>query len=316
MTTPGPASSGPQPGMGRLIGALSSVACGLLACVCMALMWVLDKQLFPVRPDGIGGLFEAILFSPLAIGFVGLSAVAIFVGMAMLVIRPSLLAAAGLVLGIVPWVGLYYSPAGQEYAKARRIDTAQNAQVFANEKELTEFVRAMNSTTPVSLVISDPGYPITCFAKPKQTTGGKQTLWGECHVLELHGEVLIDPVAPSALTLHAVLEDSLHPGARPPPDTDVSRAPTSRLSLSAGGDLVTDKTAGALHGSGVSATVDQVFGTGIRGRSVQIGDATFHWVASQGGSGRIADASFTFDLDSYEQRPAITYVLKLKVAWH
>ena len=270
MTSSGPESIGPRPKIGGLIGALSSVALGLLACVCMALMWVIDKTLFPVRPDGIGGLFEAILFSPLALGFVGISAAAILVGMATLVIRPSLLAAAGLLLGAAPWVGLYYSPVGQQYVKSNRIEARQNAQVLQAKKEFTEFRRVINSGTPVSLVISDPGYPITCFAKPKQVGQGNQALWGECHILELHGAILIDPAAPSALTLRVVLEDSLRPGTRPPPDPGVSRVPISRGSMTAHGDLVTDNAVGALRGQSIGGTIDQVFGAGIKDRSLQI----------------------------------------------
>ena len=313
-TTSGPASSGSKFKIGGLIGALSSVALGLLACVCMALMWGIDKTLFPVRPDGIGSLFEAILFSPLALGFVGFSAAAILAAVATLVIRPSLLAAAGLILGAAPWVGLYYSPVGQQYATSKRVEAAQNAQILQTQKEFAEFRRVINSPTPVSLVISDPDYPSTCFAKPKQVDQRKQTLWAECHISELHGEILIDPAAPSALTLRVVLEDSLRPGTRPPPDTDVSRAPPSRLSITARGDLVTDNTVGTLRGQGISGTIDQVFGPGVKDRTVQINDATFEWIGSQNGPGRMADANFTFDLQPYEQRPAITYALKLKVA--
>lgn len=279
-------------------------------------MWMIDKTLFPVRLDGIGSLFEAILFSPLALGFVGFSAAAILVGMSTLVIRPSLLAAAGLIAGAAPWVGLYYSPVGQEYAKSKRVEAARNMQVFQTKKELNEFLRMINSTTPVSLVISNPDYRNTCFVKPKQVDQGKQTLWGECHILELHGAILIDPAAPAALTLRVVLEDSLHPGARPPPDTDVSRARTSRLSMTASGDLVTDRTVGGVRGNSISGKIDQVFGAGIKDRSVQINDATFTWIGTQDGPDRIADANLAFDVEPYEQRPAIRYALKLRLAWH
>jgi hypothetical protein len=298
-----------------LLAALSSVALGLFSCCCMVLMSVIDKKLFPVRPDGIGSLFEAIVFSPLAVGFVGFSAAAILVGMLTLLMRPSFLAVAGIILGAAPWVGFYYSPVGQEYVKSKQLEAAQNAQVLQTRKELAEFLRMINSPAPVSLVISNPGYPNTCFAKPTQVDATKQTLWGECHVLELHGEILVDPAAPSSLTLRVTLEDSLHTADSSQRRADVVRVPTSRLSMIFHGDLVTDKTVGALRGHSIKGSIDQVFAADMKDRSVQVDDARFKWIGSQDGPDRVADADFTFDLEPYEQRPAITYALRLRVAW-
>jgi hypothetical protein len=310
-TASGAESSGRKP----KTGAIFSIAFGLVACFCMFWMWAIDKTAFPVRQQEIGSLFEAIILSPLAIGFVGCSAAAILVGIGTLVIRPSLLAIAGIALGAASWFGWYYAPAGQAFSKATQIEARQNAQVLQTRKELTEMLRIINSNAPVSLVLSNPDYRNTCLAKPKEANEVKPTLWAECSILESRGEILIDPAAPSALTLQVTLEDDVHTVGKSQATTDVPRAPKSRLSMIFRGDLVADKSAVAIHGQSISGNVDQSFGTGIKNRSVQVNDATFAWIGSHDGPDRIADADFIFDLEPTEQRPAIQYRTRLKVAF-
>jgi len=319
-TAPDPKARETKPKVGGLIGALSSIAFGLLACLCMALMWIIDKTLFPVRIDGIGGLFEAILIAPLALGFVGFSAAAVLVGFSTLLIRPSLTAVAATILGAVPWVGLYYSPMGQEYIKTEQLQTARSAAasaaVLRTQKELSEILRTINATAPASLAISGLGYNNTCFAKPSQPNKTKESLWGECNPLEQHGEILIDPIAAPSLMLRVTLEDSVHTVDKSQlhAKAQAPNVSTSRLSMSFRGDLISDKTAGTLRGNNISGTIDQVFEAGIKDRSVQVNGATFEWIPPTYTPDSVPNAKLIFELEPYEQRPAVKYEVRLKVA--